>query len=77
MDKISIIIPVYNSSKFLEDCYGSLKRQAYPNLEFIFINDGSTDNSLDLLKGIAMADERVVIVDQKNKGLSAARNIGI
>ena len=77
MDKISVIIPVYNSSSFLKDCYGSLKRQTYSNLELIFVNDGSTDNSLDLLKGIAMADERVVIIDQKNKGLSAARNAGI
>ncbi|MBR6532333.1 glycosyltransferase [Candidatus Saccharibacteria bacterium] len=77
MDKISVIIPVYNSSSFLKDCYGSLKRQTYSNLELIFVNDGSTDNSLDLLKGIAMADERVVIVDQENGGVSAARNAGI
>ncbi len=77
MDKISIIIPVYNTSVFLKDCYESLKNQTFSNLELIFINDGSADNSLEVLKRLVAGDGRVIIVDQKNQGLSATRNTGV
>lgn len=77
MDKISIIIPVYNTGELLRDCYDSLKKQTFSNLELIFINDGSTDNSLSLLKELTSSDPRAIIIDQKNQGLSATRNIGI
>ncbi len=74
---ISIIVPAYNSAAFLPQCLDSLKDQSYRNLEFICINDGSIDGSLELLKEYAAADSRFVIIDQPNKGLSESRNAGI
>lgn len=74
---LSVIIPVYNAEKYLRQCYMSLNGQTYRNLELIFVNDGSTDGSLEYLKELQSKDARVVIVDQKNKGASAARNAGL
>ena len=75
---VSIIIPVYNAEHFLERCYHSLKEKTYPHLEFIFVNDGSKDRSLEYLQMIQKEDHRVMILDQKqNKGVSAARNAGL
>ena len=74
---ISIIIPVYNVEPYLEFCVKSLINQTLKELEFIFINDGSQDNSLSILKGFAKKDSRMVIIDQSNKGVSVARNNGI
>ena len=77
MDKISIIIPVYNGEKYLARCVESLISQTYKNLEIIFLNDGSTDDSLNILKKYKTKDNRIVIVDKKNTGVSDTRNIGI
>ena len=77
MDKISIIIPAFNMGEYLQDCFDSVKKQSYSNLELLFINDGSTDNTLELMKAFEKEDKRVVVVSQENKGLSAARNAGI
>ena len=74
MIKISIIIPVYNSSKYLSKCLDSVINQTYSNLEIICINDGSTDKSLTILKKYRKKDERIKIVNQKNCGVSIARN---
>lgn len=74
---ISIIIPVYNVEKYLEDCLNSVLNQSNQNFEIVCINDGSTDRSLDVLKNYTSKDIRIKVVSQENKGLSAARNRGI
>lgn len=75
--KVSIVIPVYNVEKYLSQCLESVVRQTYHNLEIICVNDGSTDNSLKILKGFQKKDSRIIIINQENKGLSAARNTGL
>jgi len=72
--KVSIIIPVYNSEKFLEKSLESAIHQTYSDIEIIAINDGSTDNSLDILKKYS---DKINIISQPNRGLAAALNIGI
>jgi len=75
--KASIIVPVYNSEKFLAETLDSLLAQTHRNIEIICVNDGSTDGSLQLLERYAAQDGRVVVLDQANVGPSAARNRGI
>lgn len=75
--KISIIVPVYNNEKYLERCILSLINQTYRNLEIILINDGSTDNSKIICEKYLKRDKRIVLINQKNSGVSAARNKGI
>lgn len=74
MKKISIIVPCYNVEKYLKQCLNSIVNQTYNNLEIICVNDGSTDNTLDILKEYAFKDDRIVIIDQENIGASQARN---
>lgn len=74
---VSIIIPVYNASKYLEKCLDSIINQTYQNIEIITINDGSKDNSLEILNEYASKDNRIKIIDKENGGVSSARNIGI
>ncbi|WP_020005670.1 glycosyltransferase family 2 protein [Brachyspira innocens] len=74
---VSIIIPVYNVSNYLKTCLESVINQTYKELEIICINDGSTDNSFEILKEYASKDKRITIIDKKNAGVSAARNDGI
>lgn len=74
---VSIVIPVFNSAKFLKDCIDSLCMQTWTNLEIIAVNDGSTDGSLDILEQYAKADSRLRVVSIENSGVSVARNIGI
>lgn len=74
---VSIIIPVYNVSNYLTTCLESVINQTYKDLEIICINDGSADNSLEILKEYASKDKRIIIIDKKNAGVSAARNDGI
>ena len=71
---VSIIIPVYNSAQFLKDSIESVLNQTYSNIEIICINDGSTDNSLEILQSFS---DRIYIVSQDNKGLASALNVGI
>lgn len=75
--KISIIIPCYNVSKYLRKCLESVADQTYSNLEIICINDGSTDNTLEILLNFESKDSRFKIYDQKNQGLSKTRSLGI
>ena len=75
MIKFSVIIPVYNSEKYLKKCLDSLLNQTYNNLEIICINDGSTDSSLKYLKSIK--NKKLKIIDQENQGALIARNKGI
>lgn len=74
---ISIIVPVYNTAKYLQKCLDSIINQTYSNLEIICVNDGSTDNSLEILQTYAKKDRRIQIITQKNQGLSSARNQGL
>ncbi len=74
---ISVIVPVYNAEKYLHRCLNSVINQTYKNLEIICINDGSSDNSLAILKEYASSDARIKIIAQKNGGVSAARNAGL
>lgn len=77
MPLVSVIIPVYNVEKYLPACLNSVINQTHKNLEIICVNDGSPDNSPQILKEYAKKDKRFVIIDQKNKGLSGARNEGM
>ena len=77
MDLISVIIPVYNAGKYLRPCLDSVTGQTYSNLQIILINDGSGDNSLEICREYAEKDPRILLIDQKNSGVSAARNRGI
>lgn len=74
---ISVIVPVYNAMPYLEDCITSILQQDYVNIEIIFVDDGSTDHSLDFLKEQQKVDSRIRIVHQDNAGASAARNRGL
>lgn len=75
--KISVIIPVYNSEKFLERCLESIINQSLKELEIICVNDGSTDKSAEILNNYAKKDERIRVLNQNKCGLSIARNLGI
>ena len=75
--KISIIIPVYNVEKYLERCLNSIVNQTLYDLEIICINDGSPDNSLEILERYSKQDKRIKIINQENSGLSVARNTGM
>ena len=75
--KVSVIIPVYNSEEYLVRCLESVVNQSYYNLEIIIINDGSNDNSPNIIKEYMRNDERIVYIKQNNSGLSEARNAGI
>ncbi|MBF0957453.1 MAG: glycosyltransferase family 2 protein [Alloprevotella tannerae] len=74
---VSIVIPVYNLEEYIQSCIESLRRQTYQNLEIIVVNDGSTDNTLSTIKKLARNDGRIKCIDQKNQGVSVARNRGI
>lgn len=74
---VSVIIPVYNVSKYLRRCLESVILQTYTNLEIILIDDGSTDNSGKLCDNYAQKDNRMVVIHKENGGLSDARNVGI
>lgn len=75
--KISVIIPVYNAEKYLDKCLESLENQTLEDIEIVCVNDGSKDNSLEVLNRHAKKDKRIKVINQKNAGVSAARNKGI
>ena len=74
---VSVIVPVYMIEKYVDRCISSIRQQTYNNLEIIIINDGSIDNSIQICNRHAKEDGRIVVINQENKGLSAARNEGI
>lgn len=74
MVKISVIIPVYNTEDYLKECLDSITHQTLQDIEIICVNDGSTDNSLNILKEYAKKDNRINIITQKNSGQGVARN---
>jgi len=73
-DLVSVVIPVYNSEKFLEECLNSILTQSYRNIEIIAVDDGSTDASSDILERYS---DKISIISQKNQGLAYALNLGI
>lgn len=75
--KVSIIVPVYNAEKYIKRCIKSLIEQTYKNIEIILINDGSKDDSLSILRDFQSRDDRIILINQCNRGPSSARNIGI
>lgn len=77
MNLISIVIPVYNVEKYLSRCLESILSQSLKEIEIIIVNDGSTDNSLEICRNYQQKDSRIIIIDKKNEGVSVARNTGI
>lgn len=77
MPKVSVIVPVYNTEKYLKDCLNSLVNQTLKDIEIIIINDGSTDKSLELLNDYASKYKNIIIINKKNEGQAIARNLGI
>ena len=77
MKKISIIIPIYNTALYLNKCLDSIINQTYKNIEIILINDGSKDNSLKICQEYTFRDNRIILINKQNAGVSQARNDGI
>lgn len=67
---VSIVIPVYNASEYLSETVESFLRQTYDNWEMILVNDGSTDDSLDIIKKYSAQDSRIRYIDKQNEGIS-------
>lgn len=77
MEKISVIVPVYNVEKYIDKCMDSITNQTYKNLEIILVDDGSTDSSGKICDEYAKKDNRIKVIHKENGGLSSARNAGI
>ena len=75
--KATIVVPIYNSAHSIQRCLDSLLAQSERSIQVVCVNDGSTDDSLSVLHQIAQTDDRVLVIDQKNAGVSCARNAGI
>ena len=74
---VSIIIPVYNRERYIEECIRSIQAQTYKNYEIILIDDGSTDNTLSICRSLAVSEPAIRILEASHMGVSAARNIGL
>lgn len=77
MPKVSIIVPLYNKSKYISSTLASIKKQKFRDFEVIIVNDGSTDNSLEIVRENIEGDARFLLVDIQNSGVSNARNTGM
>ena len=77
MSKISIIVPVYNAEKYIENCVRSIAEQTYTNIEIILVNDGSSDTSGEKCDQLAQQDSRIKVIHKPNGGVSSARNAGL
>lgn len=75
--KVSVIVPAYNCEKYIGKCIESICNQTYSNIEILIINDGSKDNTKDVINSFVNKDNRIVYIEQKNSGPSAARNAGL
>lgn len=74
---ISVIVPVYNVEKYLEECLDSIQKQTYSDIEVILVNDGSLDNSKEICEKYCKQDSRFKLINQVNQGQSVARNHGV
>ncbi len=77
MDKVSVIVPVYNADKYIDGCIESIVNQSYKNIEIILVDDGSTDQSAKKLDDWAKKDQRIKAVHKENGGVSSSRNVGL
>lgn len=77
MSKIAVIVPIYNAEPYLSECIASITAQSYADLVIILVNDASTDKSLDIAKSFAQNDERIIVIDKENSGVSATRNAAL
>lgn len=77
MHKITVIIPIYNAELYLERCIDSIVNQSFKDIELICVNDGSTDNSEQIIKKYQDNHNNIILISKKNEGVSAARNIGL
>ena len=75
--KVSVVMPIYNAGDYLTRAIGDVLRQSLTELELICVNDGSTDNSLSIIKSFMKKDQRIKLINQQNAGTSVARNVGI
>ena len=74
---VTIIIPVFNAEKYLENCLKSVINQTYKNIEIIIVDDGSTDNSFKIYNKYLNIEKRLKVINIENSGVSKARNIGL
>lgn len=77
MEKVSLIIPIYNAEMYLKRCLDSVVAQTYPALEILLVNDGSRDHSLAICEEYEKKDDRIHIIDKENTGVSDSRNVAI
>lgn len=77
MEKVSVIVPVYNDEKYLEECANSALKQTYKNIELILVDDGSTDSTPTLCEKLAREDKRVRVLHKENGGVGSSRNAGL
>lgn len=75
--QVSVIVPVYNQERYLEECISSIRRQTLAEMECLIINDGSSDSSGEIARRFSEADSRIRYFEQKNGGVSSARNLGM
>lgn len=75
--KVSVIVPIFNSEQYLDRCLKSIINQTMKDIEIICVNDGSTDNSLNIIEGFARDDSRIVVINKENGGLVSARKAGV
>ena len=76
-EMVYIVVPIFNTEKYLEQCLKSIHKQTYQNWKCLLVNDGSTDGCSQICETFANGDSRYVYIYEENKGLSAARNKGI
>lgn len=76
-NKISVIVPIFNIASYIERAINSIINQTYSNLEIILVNDGSTDNSLEVIRELEKKDNRIIVIDKPNGGVTSARLEGI
>ena len=73
---VSVIVPIYNASRYLEKCIESIINQTYSNIEIILVDDGSEDESGKICDEYGKKDNRIIVVHKENNGVSSARNVG-